>query len=230
MASRPVYLPQTHGPLLVEARLLEFEWAAGLAPSQKRKNVERLHAAASAAGLGALLEVSSKSERPEGVAASAFNLTITTRKGRSFSLESAFQSSKVFEQGGPYLDLLDCDARTAKQDERLQSSGRLLGFRFFGTDWPLQPVSAFYDWLYLQTLQQHPQLAATLLQYQGFTDIEFNPQRSFSCQAYSAALYVAASRRGCLPALASRDAFLDWVRQHQPQSARETMAQQPDLL
>lgn len=31
---------------------------------------------------------------------------IRTNTGKNFSVESAFQSSKVFEKGGPYLDLL----------------------------------------------------------------------------------------------------------------------------
>jgi len=34
----------------------------------------------------------------------------------------------------PYVDLLDKSSREAKKDPRIQESGRLWGFRFFGTD------------------------------------------------------------------------------------------------
>ena len=60
----------------------------------------------------------------------------------------------------------------------------------------LEPKTAFYDWLYLQALCQNRTLADQLLQYSGFTDIEFNPKKSFSTQARSCALFVALCRSG----------------------------------
>jgi hypothetical protein len=48
--------------------------------------------------------------------------------------------------------------------------------------------------------------------YDAFTDIEFNPERSINCQAYSLALYKALQERNILSeALASKQAFLDVV-------------------
>lgn len=216
MAERPVFVPSTHGAHLVRTELVQFQWFAGLAPSQKRRSADSLHAAACALpGVTRVLEISSKSREDLGVALSAFNLTHGTdpSTGHAISVECAFQGSKVFEHGGPYTDILSMSSRDAKQDERLRSSGRLVGFRLLGTDWELDPPTAFYDWLYVQALQRQPRLGQQLLEYSAFTDIEFNPRRSINCQAYSAALYVSLHRRGMLvEATASKDAFLDTVR------------------
>ena len=48
-----------------------------------------------------------------------------------------------------------------------------------------------YTWLYFIALNQNKELTNEILEYQAFTDIEFNPEKSMNCQAYSAALYCA---------------------------------------
>lgn len=45
--------------------------------------------------------------------------------------------------------------RDAKRDPRLQASGRLTGFRFNGSSFPLEPKTAFYDWLYINAIYPH---------------------------------------------------------------------------
>lgn len=88
----------------------------------------------------------------------------------------------------------------------------LRGFRFFGTDWELEPQTAFYDWLYINALKKHPDIIGQLLDYSAFTDIEFNSERSINCQAYSAALFVSLHKRCQLEeATSSKDAFLRTV-------------------
>jgi hypothetical protein len=53
-------------------------------------------------------------------------------------------------------------------------------------------------------------LSQPILDYQGFTDIEFNPTRSFNCQARSAALYAVLQKRGFLEsALSDKEGFLE---------------------
>ena len=47
----------------------------------------------------------------------------------------------------------------------------------------------FYSWLYFIALNQNEKLKVEILNYEAFTDIEFNPEKSLNCQAYSAALY-----------------------------------------
>jgi len=108
MAERPVFIPENS---LDEPRIIikniNFTWFPGKTKQQKQKSIQSLHSCANREGVKSILEISSKSESPLGVLLSAFNLTITTqRHKKSFSVETAFQGSKVFENGGPYLDLL----------------------------------------------------------------------------------------------------------------------------
>jgi hypothetical protein len=195
-----------------------------MAVSQKQKSVDSLHAAAlKLPGISKVLEVSSKSREALGVALSAFNLTFTTVKhNRTFSVECAYQGSKVFERGGPFVDIFGMTSREAKKDERLRSSGRLIGFRFFGADWGLEPQTAFYDWLYINALRKQPNLTEQLLEYSAFTDIEFNPERSVNCQAYSVALYISLLKRCVLhEATSSKAAFLRTVDKAVISNARQ---------
>jgi hypothetical protein len=224
MAERPVFIPSLEGAALVQTKHVPFRWFPGMSASQKQKSIDSLHAAAHRhLGLSDILEVSSKSREELGVALSAFNLTFTTVKyQRTFSVECAFQGSKVFEHGGPYIDLLEMTSREAKKDERLRSSGRLVGFRFFGRDWELQPQTAFYDWLYISALKKQSSVIEQLLDYSAFTDIEFNPERSINCQAYSVALYVSLRNRGLLEeATSSKEAFLQTVGSAAISNARQ---------
>ena len=214
MAERPVFIPTKEGRCLVMTKRVDFDWFPGMAVSQKQKSIDALHNSAQRhLNLERILEVSSKSRDSLGVSLSAFNLTITTLKlNRSFSVESAYQGSKRFERGGPYVDLLDKSSREAKLDERLKTSGRLLGFQFYGVEWPLEPQTAFYDWLYISALSKHSELLSEVSEYEAFTDIEFNPERSINCQAYSVALFVALKSRGILEmAISSKAEFISQI-------------------
>ncbi len=207
MATRPIFTPSSTGKLLVWTHHVEFKWFPGMAMSQSRKSIESLHSAArDQVKVSDVLEISSKSPAELGVKLSAFNLMIRTVKyEREFSLECAYQASKVFERGGPFLDLLNVKSIDAKRDPRLNKHGRLTGFHFFGTDWGLQPRTAFYDWLYINALHKQPELAEQVLAYRAFSDIAFNPERSINCQAYAAALYVSLHERGLLTESGIRD-------------------------
>ncbi|MDR3352639.1 MAG: hypothetical protein LBO00_06520 [Zoogloeaceae bacterium] len=184
-----------------------------MSKSQKQKCVDNLHAVASAKSIAPVLEVSSKSREALGVSLSAFNLKLSF-SGRSFPVECAFQGAKVFEHGGPFTDLHAALPWDAKRDPRLKSSGCLLRFSFFGEDWPLQPTTAFYDWLYitalLQKTRENPAVGEALLRYAAFSDIEFNPEKSLNCQARSVALWVALTRAG-LPVPETKGEFLALV-------------------
>lgn len=233
MAERPVFVPRADGPVLVKTDKVSFQWFAGMAVSQKQKSIAALHNAAIDADLCRRpLEVSSKSPVTTGVALSAFNLgSRTQRTQRTFTVETAFQSSKVFELGGPYRDLLYATSREAKKDQRLQESGRLLHFDFFGDQWALEPKTAFYDWLYIKTLVANEDLLPELVSYDGFTDIEFNPERSINCQAYSLALFKAFQLRGLLEvAMSGRESFLKVVSSVPISSAHESTHVQPRLV
>jgi hypothetical protein len=233
MATRPLYIPHSKGPLLVETVMVEFTWHAGMAVSQKQKSIRSLHDEAIEKGFCKRpLEVSSKSESQLGVGLSAFNLKITTQKHqKTFTVESAYQSSKVFENGGPYKELLWASSRDAKTDPRLKESGALIFFSFFGAEWSLEPKTAFYDWLYINSLHKNPEAISELSAYDAFTDIEFNPEKSINCQAYSVALYKALDSRGLLKdALSSKESYLEIISSLPVNNASENTQQQPRLL
>lgn len=207
VASRPIFTPSLNGKLLVSTHYVDFQWYPGMARSQSQKSIASLHdAAKKQICVDKVLEISSKSPDELGVSLSAFNLMIkTVKREKEFSLECAYQASKVFERGGPFLDLLDAKSIDAKRDPRLNQHGRLIKFRFYGMDWELQPRTAFYDWLYINALHKRPELAEQVLTYRAFSDIAFNPERSINCQAYAAALYVSLHGRNLLTEKTLRD-------------------------
>ena len=178
MAQRPVFYLEDD---VICTKNVTFEWAPGFAISQKKKNVARLHEKLD----GKALEVSTKGNDMLGVRLSAFNLRLDGKP-----LESVFQSSKVFENGGPYFDLLNVSPREAKRDPRLRESGPLVKFCYGGCNWPLVPKSLFYDYIYYNAVMEsipEDELEA-LLDYKYFSDIEFNPERSINTQARAVAI------------------------------------------
>lgn len=208
MAFRPVFT------VLPDQRLwtldnTEFEFFKGFSDAQKRRCIHSLHASYLRKYPDKkILEISSKSENELGVKLSAFNLTIHTEDGKTFSVESAYQAGKVFQYGGPYTDLLEVSSRAAKKDPRMKNSGSIIGFTFNGEDFPTTPRSLFYDWLYINTLHQYPELTEPLMEYDAFTDIVFNPEKSSNCQAQAAAIYVSLHKQNLLEeALKSKETF-----------------------
>ena len=190
MTKRPVFISEKD-TLGVKTLEIEFQWYPGMSVKQKQRSIDDLHRKANENGCKKILEISSKSLEPLGVELSAFNLkTISIKNNVEFTVETAFQSSKIFENGGPYRDLLSKSPREAKMDPRIRNSGNLLGFRFFGVDFPTTPLTFFYDWLYINVLIKNNSLCDKIVEYETFTDIEFNPEKSINCQAFSAALFV----------------------------------------
>lgn len=213
MANRPVFVPIFCDHANVSEVSVDFKWYPGMAASQKQKSVDDLHnAAIQSLGLSRVLEVSTKSKESLGRALSAFNLKSNRGEGLRKSVEVVYQSSKVFERGGPFSDILSMDSYSAKTDERLKNCGALVHFLCNGDIWPLRPPTAFYDWLYISALVENPVLATAVTAWDAFTDIEFNPKRSLNCQARSAALFCSLIRRGELElALKSPEDFRELV-------------------
>ena len=209
MAKRPVYVAKIYAPYF-ERVDIDFKFYNGFSDKQKHLSINSLHDAFSENYPDKnLLEISSKSENPLGLKLSAFNLKFPDK---NFSVESAFQGSKVFENGGPYVDLLDKTSREAKKDERIKNSGRLIGFKFSDEVFPLEPTTYFYDWLYIKALSQNADLAEEILKFDAFTDIEFNPKKSLNSQAKAAALFVGLSQANLIMyVLKSKENFLKIV-------------------
>jgi len=197
MATRPIFIPKINdkSPGVI-VKDIDFQWFPGISKTQKQKSINSLHMSARNLNIDPIIEISSKSDMALGVNLSAFNLMITMKNKKSFSVETAFQSSKVFEDDGPYTDLLEGTSLQSKKDIRLKESGNLVKFKFFDKEFPLLPRTLFYDWIYINALHKNKKLSEAILRYEGFTDIEFNPKKSINCQAYSVALYVSMIKFG----------------------------------
>jgi len=208
---QPVFMPRVNSDNLVKTDMVRFERHVGFASRQKKKSINDMHQVIRKKyGFNHVLELSSKSGNKLSFLLSPLSLKITNEHdGQAYSVENALQASKVFENGGPYIDLLTVAPRQAKKDERLTTSGELIGYDYFGMEWSLEPLTAFYDWLYVNALKQNPQLHEEVMQYQAFTDREFNPKKSIHCAAYSLAMFVALNKRGLLDGVEDPIVFYD---------------------
>lgn len=212
MANRPVFMVSLEDEHSIRCDV-EFQYFPGFSKIQKHRCINSLHSAFNQIHKNKnILEISTNSETSLGVQLSAFNLLIKTKSGNEVSVESAFQSSKVFENGGPYTDLQLVSPSQAKKDPRIRNSGRIIYFKFAGRLFCTEPKTYFYNWLYINTLHLHPELCCELLNFDAFTDISFNPQKSINCQAEAASIYVSLSKKGLIErALENKDAFLKIV-------------------
>lgn len=209
MARRPAFFIN-EGKVVSE--LFSFEWFPGFAVSQKQKSIESLHGAIRNVDADARpLEISTKSRTDVGRKLSAFHLRLNHN-----TLENIFQSSKVFEGGGPYLDLLEVHPREAKRDQRLQNSGSLKAFRYQGEDFPLIPETAFYDYIYIAAVKESFRVdeIKVISDYNYFTDIEFNPAKSINTQARTVALIqMMLAGYGSLPDF-TKEEFIRYHKEH----------------
>jgi hypothetical protein len=231
MAERPIFVPAPDSPELVKEVFFPIKWHSGFAPIQKEKNISELHNAAALSGFSPLLEVSTKSDKKRGQHLSAFYIKISSRLHGDIPLECAFQGSKVFQRGGPFVELYKYEPKEAKRDKRLQESGALTGFQFDGFLWPLEPTTAFYDWLYITFVYQHREWATKLYSYAGFTDVEFNPYRSINCQARSCALFLSLMKKDLLEqAVESPSRFIDLLKRFDYRPAIRSVAKSETLF
>jgi hypothetical protein len=132
---------------------------------------------------------------------------------KQISLECAFQGSKVFEGDIQYTDLYAVESIKAKKDTRLRESGDIIGFEFEGNFWENEPKTAFYDWMYINALYHNNRdIVEELLEYDVFSDIEFNPKRSINCQARTCAILVSLVNLNLIDeALSSPDSFKEII-------------------
>lgn len=209
MAQRPAFFIENGK---VKKKNYNFEWFSGFSKEQKQRSIDSLHRAIKANDPNAkALEISTKGKISLGNKLSAFNLKIG-----GVLLENIFQSSKVFENGGPYLDLLKLSPKEAKRDPRLRNSGKLVSFSYQGENFPLEPKSLFYDYIYLKAVKDSlsPVEIKSILHYNYFTDIEFNPKKSINTQARSIALVkIIVEEFGQIKEFNMED-FLDYHKAH----------------
>ncbi|MEP2531362.1 hypothetical protein [Shimia sp.] len=195
MVTRPVFVPSIKRGSLYEWVPVEFQWHPGFSVSQKQNSIAALHAEARNMGIHPVLEVSTKSPIELGRRLSAFSLKVEV-EGQMFFLESVYQSSKVFSESGQLPEIISLDPYAAKKRVRELGKGEIIAFRCFGRDFPTEPKNAFYDWLYIRAIYPHRDWVYRNLDFYGYSDIEFNPQKSINCQARAVAEYKSLEMQG----------------------------------
>ena len=206
MAKRPAWTIE-NGKII--RKDFEFAWNGGFAISQKRKNINALHQSIEDATGQTALEISYKGEVELGNQLSAFNMKTT-----GVFIENVFQASKRYENGGPYLDLLDVAPKDAKRDERHKTSGRLVAFVRSDEDWPLEPKTVFYDYIYVLAVIENFGCELDINEYNWFIDIEFNPGKSINCQARAVAIYKLIQEKAAFNVLNDRSAWINFHTLH----------------
>lgn len=208
MAVRPVFIPNDVVPFYNVVNI-DFAWNGGFAVSQKRKNIDAVHNGFRLKNAdGNPLEISSKSVVELGVKLSAFNLLkYVPELNKSIPVENVYQAGKVFADGTNFPDLMFVTPKEAKRDERLKQNGEITGFVFDNQKFPTTPKSLFYDYIYLNAVLENPKLAEELVKYNGFTDIEYNPNKSISTQAKSAAIFVSLYKSGLTDKIKDAEKF-----------------------
>ena len=212
MANRPVFEVMEQAPFFRRINI-DFTFYNGFSFQQKQRCIRSLHGSyREVTGNDEILEVSSESDDPLGIALSAFNLSEGDDQGNRLTVESLFQRYKdnppINPLLGPYTDIYTMPSPEAHKDERLRGPGNIKCFQYFDQEFPINPPTYFFDWLYVNALHQNPDLAEQVIRYKAFTDIEFNPARQINCQAEAAAIYVGLKNSGKLEsALEEKDTF-----------------------
>jgi len=192
MAHRPLFIPFDHTPY-VQSLNIEFQWHAGLSRAQRKRSITSMHNAIQKANWpGEILEISTASEQEFGQQLSAMNLMVTLEQNGETvtqSVESIYQSAKVFGQIGPHPEWLGLTGKQCKKAVQKVSKehGLVTSFEWNGRTWPTSNIEGFYSWVYIQGLLQLDNGLERLNEYSGFTDIYFNPRKTINCQARTAA-------------------------------------------
>ncbi len=184
---------------LIYEKIAEFDFYSGFSLHQKQKTIESFHRKISdlESEKVKILEVSRKSNNTLGNDLSAFNLKFNGK----YSVESLYQSSKVFNHNIQFPELLHkspLEAKKVIREYQHNNNVTLTHFNFFGKIVDLNPKSMFYDYLYIGALKGNEMLSSKLLNYDCFTDIEFNQTKQISSQARSCALFVLLHRMNLL--------------------------------
>jgi hypothetical protein len=210
-ATRPIFIPDPNSPSLVKEISIQFEWFLGMARTQKQKNIQSFHVAAKKNGFTNILEISTYSEQVIGTKLSALNLLYMTLNS-SGTVEELYQKSKILSENN----------KNSSAEKNINIKGsKPIGFLFENfNDWfldPQNPSSCFYDWLYINAIQQdqNTSLAKEIFKFDAFTDIAYNPKKSLSTQARSAALYVALKKMKKIEQTKNPDQFIKLLKTYE---------------
>jgi|LFRM01.1.fsa_nt_gb hypothetical protein len=209
MAKRLYFIAKPSYQGLIVEKTINFEYFRGQDPKQTEKSIESMqHAIKAYESGGKVLEVSKYSPSLLGKQLSSLNLEYENNEGRSYPVINIFESSKVFENGGPYRDLLHVDLKDLDEDPRLKESGRLLGFHFEDEPYSLEPRSLFFDYIYISALHQQKEIQEKLLEFDMISDVTYQMGKMFASSARACAYFISLKRTNKLEsALESLDSF-----------------------
>lgn len=215
----------TLGSRAYEEKVVEFEWFSGMSWQQRQKSsLSMLHELST---LGYTpIEISRRAvDQDFGAQLSAFHLKLNKINVENiFQAYKKFNDGGPYFDllyVDPKLARNDCRLQTYESKKpcqtyqveyknkgfydddavctfcRTRKSRRLTNFTSGKEEWDTEPKSMFYDAIYIAALLQNKQLSDRLLNYNAFTDIEFNQQIAYSqlkgpfnCQARSCAIFV----------------------------------------
>ena len=212
MAFGAVFIPSLQEPYY-DFILVEYTPSGYLGSEKTKKDSNILHEAYRIKynAEANILEISRFAKKPGDIfstkyAKILYQYTYPYKHQKSVCIETVFHGSKCFEKGGPYKDIImpSKTSHSARYDKRLQNSGKLLNYHLYDRTYPSYPAtSAFYDWLYISALQGNSNicdLSSLLFEYDGFTDMDYNPntQMCVVCPARVAAMYVGMTKAGVL--------------------------------
>lgn len=207
MAVRKIYLSLPEYPYAKEVSVT-FPWSNGSKHQNIQAVLDTFHDVYPDVPA---LEVSLASSQPEGVHAAAMKLPFhLAASGQDVPVGIVYEAAKVFENGGPYTELLQCSRQKVQKDARLQQSGKCIGYRLEDTEYPTEPHPyAFFNWLYGCALRQNPEKAEDILKFGAFSDLELgSTKKDRNSPARAAAVYAGLAAAGKLDCLDSYEAFV----------------------
>ena len=227
MAVRKIYLSIPEYPYAKEISVT-FPWANGSRHQNVQAVLDTFHDVYPEVPA---LEVSLASLQPEGIHAAAMKLPLhLAGSGQDVPVGIVYEASKVFENGGPYADLLQCSRQKVLKDARLQQSGKCVGYRLEDMEYPAEPHPyAFFNWLYACALHQNHEKTDSILKFGAFSDLELgSTKKDRNSPARAAAVYAGLAAAGKLACLESYEAFVaqTCVEPAAPESAAGENAEQ----
>lgn len=191
MANRPIYIStgDINNPFTEDS--ISFEWKAGYSYVNKCKRRDNLKKEiAKKYDIDKWLEVSSISDKDIGRRLSALNLMLTLTNGNKYSVESIYQSSKVYKDN------------------------HIIGFKFNNTVFENNPYGMYYDYIYMVALYQNKDYHEIIKDYYLFTDLFFNPNKSLNTQARAIAIFKTLHDNNCLKLLESVKGFKEYYKEN----------------
>lgn len=207
-----------------DEKVVEFEWHLGMSWQQKQKSSLSMLAQLKSEGYKPI-EISRRSEDLDfGVQLSAFNLKLNNYNVENiFQAYKVCNDGGPYLdllKVEPQKARGDCRIQTSESKKpcqfnhveyknksfynseniceycRTRSERHLVSFSSGKVHWGIEPKSLFYDAVYISALLQNKHLSDCLVEYNAFTDIEFNQKvpysqnkGPFNCQARSCAIF-----------------------------------------